>query len=60
MNNQIEDMKIAKLEDILRRLIANPQNVKEVAIQLSKDWAPLFKINSDGSYSILIDGKFVL
>jgi hypothetical protein len=53
-----EQMKRDKLADILRRVVANPGNVPEVAEQIAQDWFPKFKIDKDGRAEIVVgDGK---
>ena len=43
-----------KLLDILRRLLANPGNAREVADEIALDWFPLVRVNADGSSEFVL------
>jgi hypothetical protein len=47
-------LKTNKLIDLLRRAIANPGNLKEVAEQVALDWFPKFVVDSKGKVSIRV------
>jgi hypothetical protein len=49
---QIDQLKQARLLDILRRVIANPENAKSVAETLSRDWFPMLHIDATGKVKI--------
>lgn len=52
-------MKREKLRDILRRVVANPDNLAEAAREIAEDWSPKFHVNPKGKWEIIIgDGKY--
>lgn len=56
MTDIIEEQKRAKLLDMIRRVIANPQNAKRVADAIALDWHPTICVGSDGNFTILVGG----
>jgi hypothetical protein len=51
---EAETLKRTKLQDILSCVIANPQNVKEVAEEIALDWFPMVSVNSKGKMEIIV------
>lgn len=51
---KIEELKRAKLLDILRRVIANPQNAETVADEIVQDWFPMIEVAGDGSFKLIM------
>lgn len=54
---EINFLKYDKLVDILRRVVANPNNIKEVAERIALDWNPVVRIESDGKITIVVGHK---
>lgn len=54
---EINRQKQEKMLDIIRRVIANPENAKEVAEQLAMDWFPLCEIDEKGISFVIGHGK---
>ena len=50
----MQQWKRNKLLDILRRVIANPENLKEVADEIALDWFPMAQVAKDGSVSFVL------
>lgn len=51
------NIKREKLLDIIRRVIANPENAKEVAEEVSRDWLPLIHVDEHNEISFIIGGR---
>lgn len=49
-----QKIKQRKLLDLMRRVIANPENAKEVANEIAIDWTPMIQVNSNGSMEIIV------
>ena len=47
-------LKRDKLRDIIRRVIANPTNVDEVADEIARDWFPLINVTPQGVMEIIV------
>ena len=50
----MQQWKRNKLLDILRRVVANPENLKEVADEIALDWFPMAQVAKDGSVSFVL------
>lgn len=50
----INNLKRAKLLDVIRRAIANPQNIQEVVDEIALDWFPSVRADSKGFLEIVI------
>lgn len=50
----IDQVKIDKLHDIIRCVVANPHNAREVAEEIAKDWYPMMQVNPDGSFDFVV------
>lgn len=50
----LEQLKRDKLADIVRRVIANPQNLTETVTEISLDWFPMMRAVADGKFEIII------
>lgn len=51
---ELHAMKVANLADIIRRVVANPANVDEVAEEIATDWFPVCKISGSGEVSFVL------
>lgn len=47
-----DQIKEDRLLDIIRRVIANSENAKEVAHEIAKDWFPVWRVDPDGKFNI--------
>jgi hypothetical protein len=45
---QHTDAKEKALLDVIRRVVANPQNAVRVAIAIAADWSPMAKVDQHG------------
>jgi hypothetical protein len=52
--NRVETIKQERLLDILRRLIANPENAPQVAAALAVDWCPVVRVDSQGDIEVIL------
>lgn len=52
--DEANKIKRAKLQDILKRVVANPMTIAEVADQIADDWYPMFNVDEKGNMSIVI------
>ncbi len=48
----LEEIKVQRLLDLIRRVVANPQNAEEVARAIAADWTPLWEVSAAGCVSI--------
>lgn len=47
-------IKREKLQDIMRRIIANPSNIDEVVDQVAMDWFPMVRVDPKGRIEIVV------
>jgi hypothetical protein len=48
-SDKLDRAKRDKLLDIIRRVIANPENAKEAADEIAQDWFPMIKVDARGA-----------
>jgi hypothetical protein len=46
----IDQLKLERLLDILRHVIANPENAPKVAEALARDWFPRLRVGPNGKF----------
>lgn len=49
-----EKLKRAKLLDIIGRVIANPENAREVVEEIALDWFPVVSVDPKGKVTIIV------
>jgi len=49
----IDQLKRDRLLDILRRVIANPGNVPQVAETIARDWFPMLRVGPNGKFEFV-------
>jgi hypothetical protein len=50
----LAEEKSAKIRDIIRRCVANPENIPDAAYEIALDWHPTIVVKLDGSYDFVI------
>lgn len=57
MTVDFKKLKRDKLVDLLRRVVANPGHLEEVAEAIAADWMPIQRIDEHGKAEVLIGGE---